>query len=127
MEKVTIVGNRVLTYRLPINRLAPILFICESSGIERKNRANIRKHHLDFADAGKVFLRPVLVALDERSGADYPEDRWVGIGMLDERRIVVVIFTEPSEDVIRVISFRKALAYERKRYQEAFRDEFGSL
>lgn len=94
---------------------------------ERKNRANIRKHMLDFADAWTVFSRPILAALDEGSGIDFPEDRWVGIGMLDDRRIVVVIYTEPSEDVIRVISFRKALAYEREQYQEAFRDEFGAF
>lgn len=93
----------------------------------RKNRANIRKHQLDFADAWKVFVQPMLIALDERSGEDYPEDRLIGIGMLDEMRIVVIVFTEPEEDVIRVISFRKALAHEREQYQEAYRDEFGAV
>jgi hypothetical protein len=92
---------------------------------EEKNQANIRKHQLDFVDARKVFARPLLVALDERK--DYGEDRWVGIGMLDYSRIVVVVFTEPAEDIIRIVSFRKALAYERERYEQAFRDEFGAF
>lgn len=88
-----------------------------------KNRTNIRRHQLDFADVEKVFARPLLVFPDERK--EYGEDRFVGIGLLDDTRIVVVVYTEPNEDVIRVISFRKALAHERKRYEQAFRDEFG--
>jgi uncharacterized DUF497 family protein len=92
---------------------------------EEKNRANIRKHQLDFADVRKVFARPLLVDLDERK--EYGEDRWFGIGLLDRTRIVVVVFTEPAPDVIRIISFRKALGYERKRYEEAFKDEFGAI
>jgi uncharacterized DUF497 family protein len=66
---------------------------------EEKNRANIRKHQLDFADAWKVFARLLLVDLDERK--EYGEDRWLGIGLLDRTRIVVVVFTEPATDVIR--------------------------
>jgi uncharacterized DUF497 family protein len=93
---------------------------------ERKRTANLSKPQLDFADVWKVFLRPVLTALDERN-EEYGEDRWIGIGLLDETRIVVVVYTELKEEVIRVISFRKALSHEREKYQKAFRDEFGSL
>ena len=88
-----------------------------------KNRTNISKHQLDFADVWKVFTRPVLVFPDER--IDYGEDRFIAIGLLDETRVVVVVYTESDKDVIRVISFRKALTHERKRYGQAFRDEFG--
>lgn len=88
-----------------------------------KNRTNIRKHRLDFADVWKVFTRPVLVFPDERN--EYGEDRFIGIGLLDETRTVVVVYIEPNKDVVRVISFRKALTHERKRYEQAFRDEFG--
>lgn len=41
---------------------------------ERKRQANLRKHQLDFADAWKVFLRPVLASLDERND-EYGEER----------------------------------------------------
>lgn len=92
---------------------------------ERKNVENIHKHGFDFAHAHQVFQRPVLRMLDERK--DYGEDRWIGIGMLDSIRIVVVVFTELDRNRIRIISMRKALAYERQQYIKAFRDEFGAV
>jgi uncharacterized DUF497 family protein len=60
------------------------------------------------------------IALDERK--NYREDRWVGLGMLDGR-VVVVVFTEPDEETIRIISLRKALPYERKRYEQYLKNE----
>jgi hypothetical protein len=41
--------------------------------------------------------------------------------------VVVVVFTEPDENTIRIVSMRKALAHERKQYEQAFRDEFGTV
>jgi uncharacterized DUF497 family protein len=90
---------------------------------EQKNRANIRKHGLDFADAWEVFTLPMLVALDDRQ--DYGEDRWIGIGML-KSRVVIVIYTERDDNTIRIISLRKALTYERKRYEQTLRDRLGA-
>lgn len=90
---------------------------------EQKNRANIQKHGLDFADAHKVFEQPLLVNLDNR--ADYGEDRWIGIGLM-ELRSVVIVFTEPAEATIRVISMRKATSHERKRYEQALTNELGT-
>jgi uncharacterized DUF497 family protein len=40
---------------------------------ETKNRANIRKHGFDFAWAGQMFRRPLLVRPDSRE--DYGEER----------------------------------------------------
>ena len=81
---------------------------------ERKNQINIGKHGFDFVDAPRIFDLPLLSALDER---DYGEERWIGIGMLDGR-VIVVVYTEPSENTIRIISLRKALSYERSRYEQ---------
>ena len=89
---------------------------------EQKNEVNIEKHGIDFADAPRIFAAPLLAALDERE--DYGEDRWIGIGLLDER-VVVVVFTEPDEETIRIISLRKALTYERKRYERYLKNELG--
>ncbi len=91
---------------------------------KQKNRANAEKHGLDFADAYKVFESPMLVKLDDRK--DYGEDRWIGVGLMD-MRVVVIVFTEPKENTVRVISFRKATSDERKRYEQAYKDEFGTL
>lgn len=90
---------------------------------EQKNRTNIKNHELDFADAYKVFENPMLVNLDDRN--EYGEDRWIGIGIMDFR-VVVIVYSEPDEDTIRVISFRKATSYERNRYEQAYKDEFGT-
>jgi uncharacterized DUF497 family protein len=67
---------------------------------EDKNRENIRKHGLDFADAWQVFDAPMLTEIDNRE--DYGEERFVGIGFL-KNFIVVLVFTESEKDTIRVI------------------------
>ncbi len=89
---------------------------------ERKRKTNIRKHGYDFGDAWGVFRLPMLVALDDRQ--DYGEDRWIGIGMLNTR-VVVIVFTERDEDTIRIISMIKATTYERARYEQLLRDQLG--
>lgn len=90
---------------------------------EEKNKENIRKHGFDFADAWEIFESPMLVARDTRE--DYGEYRWNGIGLLGNR-IVVVVFTERGEDTIRIISLRKALRHERKKFEEHLRDRLGA-
>jgi uncharacterized protein len=83
---------------------------------EAKNRQNIRKHGLDFGDAWEIFAgRPSFPELDLRR--DYGEDRWTVIGLLGNR-VVVVTFTFGSNEVIRIISLRKASRHERKRFEE---------
>ncbi len=90
---------------------------------EEKNATNFRKHGFDFADAWEIFTAPILVALDDRE--DYGEDRWMGIGVL-RSRAVVVLYTERGEDTIRIISLRKALSYERNQYEKFLKDQLGT-
>ncbi|MDQ1523721.1 MAG: uncharacterized protein QOE47_1645, partial [Pyrinomonadaceae bacterium] len=80
----------------------------------------IHKHGFDFTDAWEMFESPMLTAPDTRE--DYGEERWVGIGFL-RARAVVIVFTERSDGTIRVISMRKALKHERIRLEEAIRDQ----
>ena len=87
---------------------------------EQKNAANIRKHGFDFTDAWEIFESRMLTAPDTRE--DYGEERRIGIGFLRER-IVVIVFAQRSDDIIRVISLRKALKHERIRFEEAIRDQ----
>lgn len=89
---------------------------------EQKSHTNIRKHGLNFANVWEIFEAPMLVALDTRQ--DYAEDRWVGIGSF-RGRVVVVVFTEPNDDTIRIISMRKALKRERVQYEKVLRDRLG--
>jgi uncharacterized DUF497 family protein len=71
---------------------------------ETKRRANLQKHGLDFADAGKVFSGPMVLFEDQRN--DYGEQRMIGIGQL-EFLVVLIVHVETDEQ-IRIISMRKA-------------------
>ncbi len=83
---------------------------------DNKNDLNIKNHGLDFADVWQMFEEPMLVDTDNRE--DYGEERFIGIGFL-KNFIIVVVFTEPQEDTIRVISLRRVLKYEREKFEEA--------
>jgi uncharacterized protein len=86
---------------------------------EAKNRTNIRKHGFDFAEAEEMFRGVLLVRPDTRE--DYGEERWLGIGMI-RGRVAFVAFAQLSQDVIRVISLRKADHEEREEYEKAIQD-----
>ncbi|KPA14187.1 protein containing DUF497 [Candidatus Magnetomorum sp. HK-1] len=87
----------------------------------QKNQKNIRKHKIDLRDAYLVFQNPILVNVDDRE--DYGEDRFIGIGLLD-MRVVIIVFTEIDDETIRVISLRKAIRKERKQYEKAYSNRF---
>ena len=82
---------------------------------EAKNTENIRKHRIDFADVPAMFDGPMLIELDERM--DYGEERWSGMGFL-RHRVAVVVWTERQNDVVRIISARKANQYEQTRFTQ---------
>jgi len=87
---------------------------------EKKNRQNIRKHGLDFADAEEMFNDTLLFWPDVRE--DYGENRWIGIGTI-RGRTAVVAFTERGPETIRIISLRKANRRESKQYEKAIQDK----
>lgn len=90
---------------------------------EDKNQAKIRKHGFDFGDAWEIFEAPLLAALDTRT--HYGENRCTGIRLLGNR-IVVVTFALRETDTMRIISLRKAMKHERKKFEEAISDELGA-
>jgi hypothetical protein len=71
---------------------------------ERKRRANLKAHGLDFVDAEKVFEGPTFTYEDDRFA--YGEQRFVTLGFLN--RIAVSIVHTETEDEIHIVSFRKA-------------------
>ena len=89
---------------------------------ESKNKTNIGERDLDFADAWQIFDAPMLVRNDNRK--DYGEERFVGIGFL-KNLVVVIVFTEPDEQNICVVSLRKALNYEREQFEKYITNELG--
>jgi uncharacterized protein len=79
---------------------------------ETKRKSNIKKHGIDFVDAPMIFAGYTLTISDNRY--DYGEERFVTFGILDGR-VVAVAHTE-TEELIRIISIRKATRYEEKVY-----------
>jgi hypothetical protein len=78
----------------------------------QKRQSNAQKHGVDFVDIPKLFAGYVLTMLDQRF--DYGEERFVTLGLL-RGRVVVVAHTE-RKNSIRIISARKATKYEEKIY-----------
>jgi hypothetical protein len=83
---------------------------------DEKRLANLVKHGLDFAYVKKVFEGEVVEYEDTRE--DYGEPRFITLGLLDGR--VVSVVTVQEGDVIRVISFRKAVRREQELYFEGY-------
>lgn len=78
-----------------------------------KNARNVAERGLSFERAAEFDFAGSVVRQDVRK--PYPEVRLVALGFLGER-LHVLCFT-PLENGIRVISFRKANAKERKDYE----------
>lgn len=89
---------------------------------DRKNNENVQKHHLDFTDAWEIFRAPMLIEVDNR--VDYGEIRFIGIGLLRDLAVILV-FTEPEDDIIRIISLRRALKYEREKFYAYLQNRLG--
>ncbi len=85
---------------------------------EAKRLANIQKHGIDFADVPEIFERDTVTVIDDRF--DYGETRYLTLGLL-KSRVILVVHTE-SDDTIRIISARKATRYEEKNYFEQIAD-----
>jgi uncharacterized DUF497 family protein len=79
-----------------------------------KQRANLRKHAVELADAVAVFHDPRALTVEDRA---HDEQRFVAIGMDAFGRILVVAYVYREPDTIRIISARKADANERKQYE----------
>ena len=88
---------------------------------ERKDRSNQRKHGVGFEEAAEVFADPLHMSwLDERFSAF--EERWVTVGQTTEGVTLTVanlFFDERGDEVVRVISARRATNREREAYERA--------
>jgi uncharacterized DUF497 family protein len=78
-----------------------------------KARRNLSKHGVDFEVAKNVFLDRAGVIDSDSSDPD--EERWRIIGLAGGK-LLFVVFTEPDDDVIRIISAREASRHEERRY-----------
>ena len=87
---------------------------------EVKNRRNLGKHKISFGeDAKLVFDDPQALADRDRNIND--EERWQIVGVIGGSVAILVAYTyreEAGDEMIRIISARKATPSERKTYGE---------
>jgi uncharacterized DUF497 family protein len=86
---------------------------------ERKHRANRLKHGIGFDLAQEVFDDPL--ALSKLDRAEAGEERWHTLGMVEGIVLLLVTHTvrdNHGEEIIRIISARKATAHERRHYEQ---------
>jgi uncharacterized DUF497 family protein len=83
---------------------------------ERKNRANVAKHQVSFDEAKTVFGDTNARVIGDPDHSD-DEDRFIIMDISNRLRIVVVCHCyRESDEVIRIISARKATRGEVSNY-----------
>jgi uncharacterized DUF497 family protein len=86
---------------------------------ERKSRRNLAKHKVSFETATLVFDDPRAISRLDR--IEHGEERWQTLGLAGGIVVLLVAHTyydEEGEEVIRIISARKATPHERKMYEQ---------
>jgi len=81
---------------------------------ESKRVVNLRKHGVDFVDVPLIFDCDTVTVEDDRY--NYGERRFVTFGLL-QGMVIAVVHTD-NNDLIRVISARRATKYEQQIYFE---------
>lgn len=79
---------------------------------EVKRKRTFLERRLDFAEAAEVFAGPTVTIEDVRR--DYGETRWISMGLLGQRAVVLV-WTQRG-DARRIISMRYAHEREAERF-----------
>src|SRR6266446_2144009 len=86
---------------------------------EGKNRRNLAKHKVSFETASLVFEDPRALSVQDRVVEG--EERWQTVGMVSGT-VLFVAHTyreQAGDEVIRLISARKAIAHERRAYAKS--------
>jgi len=92
----------------------------------RKADSNKRKHGVSFESAALIFADPNICELGEEN--DHGEVRFRAIGQALGKLLFVcyISFREGEEEIIRIISARKAEPKERRAYQRHSQDHGGN-
>jgi uncharacterized DUF497 family protein len=88
---------------------------------ERKNRTNQREHGVAFEEAETVFSDEYALLIADPDHSE-DEDRFILLGFSARLRLLLVCHCyRESDDVIRIISARKAERLEREQYRARWR------
>jgi uncharacterized DUF497 family protein len=84
---------------------------------DEKAIANLEKHGVSFGEATEVFYDPnALEGFDAEHSTE--ENRFFIIG-LSSRRLLYVVYAERADDMVRIISARRAMNREQELYGQA--------
>ncbi len=84
---------------------------------EEKDKINQRKHGLSFKDARYVFADPYAVTRDDDTDDEHRQQIMGHIGGTLLILAVYTMRTKQGDEVVRIISARKATAAERRKYE----------
>jgi uncharacterized protein len=87
---------------------------------KNKAKRNLRKHNVDFTEAKTVFYDPLSKIFHDEFHSN-GEKREIIIGHSGKGRLLIVIFTERKQNLIRLISARTATIKERQDYEKEVR------
>ena len=83
---------------------------------QKKAAFNLVKHGVSFDEAATAFDDPLYIDFFDPEHSE-DEHRYIRVGLSDQRRILVVSYTERNS-AIRLISARPATRKERQAYEE---------
>lgn len=83
---------------------------------ETKASSHLSKHRISFEEAKTVFNDALYVDFYDPDHSD-EEERYLIVRVSDRERLIIVSYTERN-DLIRLISARKATQSEREAYEE---------
>jgi uncharacterized DUF497 family protein len=84
---------------------------------EAKNQANSKKHGIDFETAILCWEDPANFDVWDATHSTLEEERWLKFGRLRNGKIVCVVYTELSENRVRIISAFSDEKVERMYYE----------
>ena len=79
-----------------------------------KVKSNLKKHGVSFEEAATALYDPM--ALVQEDTDSIGENRWIFIGLSSQTNLLTVVYTLREEEIIRIISARKATRKEAEYY-----------
>ncbi len=79
-----------------------------------KSHVNVKKHGVSFEEASTIFLSDQIRVFTDEANSNLHEERLIAIGYSEHDRILTVVHCYREDDeVIRIISARKATKQEK--------------
>ncbi len=109
-----IINGRDKNYRTIINDI-------EFEWDTLKNEKTIKKHGVSFEEAAEIFSKEDTVIEYDEEHSDLEEERYNAIGYSSKQRALIVCHCYRNDEIIRIISARKAQSDDIALYNQIMR------